>query len=76
MKTETLKPYALMLPDEQALWNHRAAQVMERCGGGFASALARAYFRADQANQARMLQGFPDLFAGYRKKAIDETWPE
>lgn len=64
-----MKPYAFMLSDERATWNHRAAQTMERMGGGFAAALALAYFRADGDNQARILAAFPDLFEKYRRIA-------
>ena len=49
--------------------NHKAAKIMERIGGGFASALALAYFRADSDNQARILGAFPDLFEKYRRIA-------
>ena len=49
--------------------NHKAAKTMERMGGGFASALALAYFRADSDNQARILGAFPDLFEKYRRIA-------
>jgi hypothetical protein len=52
-----------------ALENHQAAKTMERMGGGFASALALAYFRADSDNQARILGAFPDLFERYRRIA-------
>ena len=45
--TDNLQRYTLMSPDERATWNHQAAQLMERQGGGFAAALAGAYFRAD-----------------------------
>ena len=69
MNTETLKPYAFMSPTERATWNHRAAQTMESMGGGFAAALALAYFRADGDNQARILGAFPDLFEKYRRIA-------
>jgi 2-oxo-4-hydroxy-4-carboxy--5-ureidoimidazoline (OHCU) decarboxylase len=41
----------------------------QRMGGGFASALALAYFRADSDNQARILGAFPDLFEKYRRIA-------
>ena len=76
MKTETLKPYALMNQDERATWNHRAAQTMEKIGGGFASALAQAYYRADGTNQARILAAFPDLFEKYRNEAAESgSWP-
>ena len=47
--------------------NHRAARLMEKLGGGFASALAVAYFRADADNQARILAAWPDLFERYRR---------
>ena len=49
--------------------NHKAAKTMERIGGGFASALALAYFRADSDNRARMLAAWPDLFEKYRRIA-------
>jgi hypothetical protein len=49
--------------------NHRAAQTMEDMGGGFAAALALAYFRADGDNQARILGAFPELFEKYRRIA-------
>ena len=49
--------------------NHKAAKIMERMGGGFASALAVAYFRADLDNQARILGAFPELFERYRRMA-------
>jgi hypothetical protein len=47
--------------------NHRAARLMEKLGGGFASALAVAYFRADADNQARILAAWPELFERYRR---------
>ena len=53
----------------QANLNHRAAQAMDIWGGGFASALAVAYFRADADNQARMLAAWPNLFERYRQMA-------
>jgi len=64
-----MKDYILMMPEERATWNHRAAQTMERMGGGFAAALAQAYYRADGDNQARILAAFPDLFDKYRRMA-------
>ena len=53
--------------------NHKAAKIMERIGGGFASALALAYFRADSDNQARILGAFPELFKRYRREAREEN---
>ena len=69
---QELKPYALMTLAERATWNHRAAQMMEKIGGGFASALALAYFRADGTNQARILGAFADLFEVYRNRAFEQ----
>jgi len=40
----------------------RAAHNMQSHGGGFASALAEAFFRADSHNRARILGAFGDLF--------------
>lgn len=80
--TDNLQRYTLMSPDERATWNHQAAQLMERQGGGFAAALAGAYFRADLGNQARILQAFGDLFAEYRDQAAGvpefrrDTWTD
>ena len=51
--------------------NHRAAKAMEKMGGGFASALAVAYYRADSDNKARILGAFPDLFEKYRRIALE-----
>ena len=47
--------------------NHRAAALMQKRGGGFASALGLAYHRADSGNQARILAAFPELFARFRR---------
>lgn len=69
---QELKPYALMTLYERAAWNHRAAKMMEKIGGGFASALALAYFRADGTNQERILGAFADLFDLYRNRAFEQ----
>jgi len=53
-------------------WNHRAAQQMEKKGGGFAAALAQAYFRADLGNQARLLGAFAEIFEKHRALAMEE----
>ncbi len=39
-----------------------AAHRMSREGGGFAGAIADAYFRADSANKTRLVEAFRDLF--------------
>ena len=51
--------------------NHQAAKAMERIGGGFASALALAYYRADSDNKARILSAWADLFEKYRRIAVE-----
>ncbi len=58
-----------MNADDLEIQNHRAAQYMERMGGGFASALAVAYYRADSDNKARIVGAWPDLFEKYRRIA-------
>jgi hypothetical protein len=40
---------------------HNAMHEMDAIGGGFASALARAWFRADSNNKARIEAAFADL---------------
>ena len=42
-----------------------AAHRMEREGGGFASAIALAYFRADSTNKVRLVDAFGHLFERY-----------
>jgi hypothetical protein len=46
--------------------NAFAASRMMQYGGGFASALATAWFRADSGNRARIEKAFADLFAKYQ----------
>jgi hypothetical protein len=46
---------------------HRAAHLMARQGGHFASAIAAAYFAADSQNRARLLAAFGDLFARFHR---------
>ena len=47
----------------------RAAELMDRIGGGFASSIARAFYRADASNRARLVAAFADLFDRYRNMA-------
>lgn len=44
---------------------HTAFVMMERIGGHFASALAKAFYKADSGNQARIIKAFPDLIEEY-----------
>ena len=48
---------------------HKAAQRMERIGGGFASAIALAFYRADSHNARILTEAFGDLFVKYH------DWP-
>ena len=43
-----------------ALFN--AAKAMLETGGGFAGAIADAWYKADKSNMTRLEQAFPDLF--------------
>ena len=51
---------------------HAAAHNMARIGGGFANAIATAYFRADSTNKAKLLLTFGDLFVRHARES-DET---
>ena len=44
---------------------YRAAQNMERYGGGFATAIARAFYVADTGNRRLLLGAFGHLFEEY-----------
>lgn len=48
--------------DDQTL---EAAHRMEREGGHFASAIAKAYYYADSGNKSRLVSAFADLFERY-----------
>jgi hypothetical protein len=44
---------------------HRTFEAMERNGGGFCSALAQAWFKADPSNKRRIESAFPHLLADF-----------
>jgi len=46
-----------------------AFKQMETHGGGFAAALAAAWFRADATNKATIEHAFPTLIEAYRAKS-------
>ena len=46
-----------------------AAELMQRMGGSFVSAIADAFFAADSHNTQRLLIAFPDLFTRYKHMA-------
>ena len=50
--------------------DHNVLRAMEAYGGGFASALAEAAFRADASNFARLKAAFPDYWAEYAWVAV------
>lgn len=45
--------------------DRKAVLLMERIGGSFASALAKAWQHADANNSARLEKAFPELLADY-----------
>ena len=45
--------------------NYKAAELMRRQGGGFAQAIATAFYRADTQNRFTLLGAFSDLFKRY-----------
>ncbi len=66
--TETTE---MLVTDEDML---AAAQAMDRSGGGFAEAIAAAWFRADSGNRERLADAFGDLFGRFVKQAYaDKT---
>lgn len=44
---------------------YKAAHMMDAMGGGFAAAIAEAFFRADSDNKQRIVSAFPELFERY-----------
>ena len=53
--TSTLSPQEL----------HRTWEIAQQYGGGFVSALALAWFKADRGNKARIEAAFPHLIEEY-----------
>lgn len=47
-----------------------AAHRMSREGGGFAGAIADAYFRADSHNKTRLVEAFRDLFDRFATQEV------
>jgi hypothetical protein len=44
---------------------HRAAQMMDKAGGDFVGALAKAFFKADMTNARKMYDAYSDYFDLY-----------
>lgn len=59
-------------PDMTDSQLYKAAHEMEAMGGGFASAIALAFFRADGHNKRRLLYAFGDLFVQFAPTTNDE----
>lgn len=63
-------------PDLDSLkWNayFNAAEAMTRHGGGFAGAIAEAYYKADKTNKAKLESAFQDLFLSFMSD-YDKAW--
>lgn len=58
------------LTDEQLFF---AAHKMYAQGGGFASAIAQAFFRADKDNRIKLLIAFEDLFQRFAQSPTPST---
>jgi hypothetical protein len=56
-------------------WNayFNAAQAMADHGGGFAGAIAEAYYKADKGNKAKLESAFADLFFSFMSD-YDKAW--
>lgn len=57
-----------MLTYEQG---HKAARLMEEMGGGFASAIAWAFYKADSHNARILLEAYEELFHRFYDLAVD-----
>lgn len=52
--------------------DYRILESMELRGGGFASALARAAYRADDVNFAKLKRAFPELWEQHAEFVREE----
>ena len=51
---------------------YEAAMLMRERGGGFASCIAEAFFRADSHNKRRLLYAFGDLFERFKPQGDEQ----
>lgn len=58
------------LNDVQKAGLHHAVEMMERYGGGFASAIAKATYRADLWNRGRLLIAFHEIFGEHARMSM------
>jgi len=49
----------------------KTLQAMNKFGGGFVKCLAGLMLVADDGNQERLEDAFPEIFARYKKMAMD-----
>jgi hypothetical protein len=49
--------------------DYEIVAAMDAFGGGFARAIAAAWYKADPENQPRLKAAFPDLWAKYAELA-------
>jgi len=49
---------------------HKAAQLMEEMGGGFASAIAWAFYKADLHNASILLEAYEEMFHRFYELAM------
>lgn len=50
----------------------KSARTMEKVGGGFASAIAKAFFTADSTNAGKLVHAFGDLFVKFHDYYSEE----
>ena len=48
------------------------AHEMEKSGGGFASAIAQAFYKADEHNMTKLLASFGSLFEKFAPKENEQ----
>ena len=56
-----MSEYTMNIIQELYQQGHRSARLMEE-QGGFANALANAYYKADMNNCMKLIGAFPELF--------------
>lgn len=64
-----LQPAAEPFKSNIATHDPKVLRVMQKFGGGFASALATAWMKADLENSAKLMREFLDLYTRYAEMA-------
>ena len=52
---------------------HKTLNEMEKYGGGFVKALAKAWKRADRINHLKLKEAFGDIFSKYEEFAEKDS---